>query len=265
MEAEFTKQMWTAGDYSVVAGWIEEASKGCLRDLELGGKRLLDVACGTGTVAIEAASRGAEVTGVDITPRMLALARERASKTGAQISWREGSFTALERFGKFDIVTSAFGVIFAGEDTVKVASELLGSCHSGGLVSLTTWDVRGINAVPAGLLELMGMDDAYGPRQWSDAAKVRKIFEDTGREHTFGEVVEDMILFHFDSIEHAFSQLVDVSGPWQMIFGHLKQQGQGARAEEVMLEHLHQHAIPAKDGAGICYEAFYNIMRIEAR
>jgi demethylmenaquinone methyltransferase/2-methoxy-6-polyprenyl-1,4-benzoquinol methylase len=46
------------------------------------GDRVIDLACGTGDIAWAAAARGASVTGLDITPRMITLARQRHSKTG---------------------------------------------------------------------------------------------------------------------------------------------------------------------------------------
>ena len=44
---------------------------------DMAGQRLLDAGCGTGALAIEAARRGAAVTAIDVSPRMIAIARER--------------------------------------------------------------------------------------------------------------------------------------------------------------------------------------------
>jgi demethylmenaquinone methyltransferase / 2-methoxy-6-polyprenyl-1,4-benzoquinol methylase len=70
------------------------------------GSRALDVATGTGDLAIELASRGAAVTGVDFSPAMLELAREKAP----DIDFEEGDALAL-RFadGEFDAATVGFG------------------------------------------------------------------------------------------------------------------------------------------------------------
>ena len=53
-----------------------------LRGLDLGGKSVLDLGCGSGQVSLLAARLGANVHGVDIAPRMLAIARETAARTG---------------------------------------------------------------------------------------------------------------------------------------------------------------------------------------
>ena len=70
------------------------------------GSRALDVATGTGDLAVELASRGAAVTGMDFSPAMLELAGAKAP----EIEFEEGDALAL-RYGdaKFDAVTVGFG------------------------------------------------------------------------------------------------------------------------------------------------------------
>src|SRR5215471_13067367 len=53
---------------------------------ELGGP-LLDLACGTGTMAIRMAEQGFQVTGVDIIPEMIVLASQKALAQSASIEW----------------------------------------------------------------------------------------------------------------------------------------------------------------------------------
>ena len=61
------------------------------------GHRVLDVACGTGVVAITAARLGARVTGLDLTPALLERARENAGIAGVDVDWYEA--VALPRRG----------------------------------------------------------------------------------------------------------------------------------------------------------------------
>jgi demethylmenaquinone methyltransferase / 2-methoxy-6-polyprenyl-1,4-benzoquinol methylase len=70
------------------------------------GSRALDVATGTGDLAVELASRGAAVTGMDFSPAMLELAGAKAP----EIEFEEGDALAL-RYGdaEFDAVTVGFG------------------------------------------------------------------------------------------------------------------------------------------------------------
>src|SRR5262249_37716124 len=101
------------------------------------GERLLDVATGTGEVAFRAARTGAEVTGLDITPELLDVARSKADAHA--IRFDEGDAQALPYVdGSFDVVASNFGVIFAlGRDAV--ASELARVCRRGGRPRRTAW------------------------------------------------------------------------------------------------------------------------------
>src|ERR1035438_5455810 len=54
------------------------------------GQKILDVACGTGVVAVTAARFGAKVTGLDLTPQLLARARHNSQVAELEIDWHEG-------------------------------------------------------------------------------------------------------------------------------------------------------------------------------
>jgi demethylmenaquinone methyltransferase/2-methoxy-6-polyprenyl-1,4-benzoquinol methylase len=70
------------------------------------GSRCLDVATGTGDLAVELAGRGASVVGIDFSERMLELARSKAPG----IEWVRGNALALPfADGEFDAVTAGFG------------------------------------------------------------------------------------------------------------------------------------------------------------
>jgi SAM-dependent methyltransferase len=57
--------------------------------------RLLDAGCASGQWAVAFAERGARVTGIDLSPEMIRLARELASARGLEIEWRTGDVTRL--------------------------------------------------------------------------------------------------------------------------------------------------------------------------
>jgi ubiquinone/menaquinone biosynthesis C-methylase UbiE len=78
------------------------------------GDRLLDVACGTGVVAVTAARLGASVTGLDLTPELLAVARDNARTAGVDVDFHEGDCERLPfDDATFDVVVSRFGHMFA--------------------------------------------------------------------------------------------------------------------------------------------------------
>lgn len=75
------------------------------------GTRVLDLACGTGDIAFLAANRGGEVTGLDVTARMIALARSKEKDRGTAVRWIVGDMTDLPlRDGMADVVTTGYGL-----------------------------------------------------------------------------------------------------------------------------------------------------------
>jgi ubiquinone/menaquinone biosynthesis methyltransferase len=82
----------------------------------LSGRRVLDLACGTGDIAWEAACRGAHVAGLDITPRMIELARAKAvpvqdGREGDRPLFLVGDMCALPvPDASFDVVTTGYGL-----------------------------------------------------------------------------------------------------------------------------------------------------------
>jgi SAM-dependent methyltransferase len=103
------------------------------------GQSVLDVACGTGVVAVTAARLKARVTGLDLTPELLAVARENSRIAGLDISWHEGDVEHLPfDAGAFDVVVSQFGHMFAPRPDVAIA-EMLRVLKPGGTIAFSTW------------------------------------------------------------------------------------------------------------------------------
>ena len=103
------------------------------------GNRVLDVACGTGVVAVTAARRGATVAGLDLTPQLLDVARDNAQIAGVRIDWREGDAESLPfPDNSFDVVVSQFGHMFAPRPEV-VLGEMLRVLEPGGTIAFSTW------------------------------------------------------------------------------------------------------------------------------
>lgn len=90
------KGMWMAGDFGQIAKHIETNAEEFIDRLALKpGDRVLDVACGTGNLAIPAARAGAVVTGVDIATNLLEQARARAEAEGLKAQFDEGDAEKL--------------------------------------------------------------------------------------------------------------------------------------------------------------------------
>lgn len=103
------------------------------------GDGVLDVACGTGVVAVTAARLGAHVTGLDLTPELLDRARENASLAKVAIDFHEGDVEKLPfDDNEFDVVLSQYGHMFAPRPDVAIA-EMLRVLRPGGTIAFSTW------------------------------------------------------------------------------------------------------------------------------
>jgi ubiquinone/menaquinone biosynthesis C-methylase UbiE len=106
------------------------------------GERILDLGCGTGIVARQVASRmGAtgKVTGIDVSPNMLAVARVAAEREKMTIEWREGNAEQLPfADSSFDLVLCQFALMFVTNKAVALA-EMRRAVTEDGRVLISVW------------------------------------------------------------------------------------------------------------------------------
>lgn len=141
---ERARQVWSTGDYTPFGRQLETASIALVESCGIGpGDSVLDVAAGDGNLALEAARRGARVTATDFSDLMITSGRARTEAARLDIDWRAADAEELPLpDDSFDYVTSAFGVMFAG-DQALAASELFRTTRPGGLVATTAWTPDG--------------------------------------------------------------------------------------------------------------------------
>jgi SAM-dependent methyltransferase len=138
------------------------------------GERILDVATGTGWSARNAARGGAKVTGVDISPELIAAAADLSAHVRPPIGFRLADAEQLPfNDGVFDGVISTFGVMFA-VNQAAAAAELGRVCRSGGRLTLATWAPEG--AVAEFFRVIAQHNDAppppSSPLAWGDPAHI---------------------------------------------------------------------------------------------
>ena len=198
------RTVWASGDYPAVAEVIDDVPP---RDLlarvePRPGQDVLDVATGTGNVALRAAAAGAQVVGLDLTPELFATARRRASQYGVTVDWVEGDAEDLPyEDERFDAVLSAFGVQFAPRHAV-VARELARVCRPGGTIGLVNWTPEGqVGTVLRTIGRYMPAPPAFAspPPLWGSEQHVRDLFAGTGVELEFARGLNP---WRFDSPEH---------------------------------------------------------------
>ncbi|BCB04898.1 class I SAM-dependent DNA methyltransferase [Bacillus sp. KH172YL63] len=69
------------------------------------GKKVLDIACGTGELSLRLAGDGYDVTGVDLSEDMLMIAKEKASARNARIQLFQQDMSKLDSLGEYDVIT----------------------------------------------------------------------------------------------------------------------------------------------------------------
>jgi len=135
---------WTAGDFGRIAVGYEEGAAAFIERLGLKpGDQMLDVACGTGNLALPAARAGARVTGIDIAPALVVQLAARAAAEGLTLEAREGDAEALPfADDSFDTVVTMFGAMFAAHPQ-QAANELLRVTRPGGRIAMANWTPEG--------------------------------------------------------------------------------------------------------------------------
>ena len=235
------RSTWMAGDFGQIARYAAQGAGEFVDRLHISpGMRALDVACGTGNLAIPAARKGAQVTGVDIAPNLLNQARQRADDESLHATFDEGDAEQLPYpDAYFDLVMSMFGAMFAPRPE-RVASELARVCRPGGTIAMANWTPEGFVGKTFSLVSrhVPPPEGLPAPILWGteNIAKAR-----LGPYAPSMHTVRRTITFDYPHPPRQVVQLFrDYFGPTQAAFARLDPPGQSALAAE--LEQLwHEH------------------------
>ncbi|WP_100444197.1 class I SAM-dependent methyltransferase [Glycomyces xiaoerkulensis] len=191
------QKTWSSGDYAKIA-WLTVPLADVLCDaVEVRpGSAVLDVATGTGHVALAAARRFCDTTGIDYVPALIDAARSRAEAEALPVDFRVADAEDLPfEESSFDFVLSAIGVMFtAGHQ--RAADELVRVCKPGGRVGLVSWTPSGF---VGRLLKTVGQ---YAPPPAGAQPPVRWGSEDTMRQMLGSSVSE--VRFRTESVPLRF-------------------------------------------------------------
>jgi SAM-dependent methyltransferase len=141
---ERVRATWTSGDFGRIAKGYERGAGEFITRLGLEpGERVLDVACGTGNLALPAARTGASVAGIDIAPNLIAQAEANAARERLAIAFEVGDAEQLPYAkGTFRTVVTMFGAMFAARPE-RAAAELLRVTRPGGRIAMASWTPSG--------------------------------------------------------------------------------------------------------------------------
>jgi SAM-dependent methyltransferase len=203
------KTMWGSGNYAAVAERISDTGELVVERAGVEpGMDVLDVACGTGNATIPAAREGARVTGLDFSPELLAIARERAADAMVEVDWVEGDAQELPfADASFDRVLSVFGHMFA-PDHQRTAAEMLRVCRPGGAIAVACWTPEGsIGRMFRTIAELVPPPPGgEPPLLWGTDAHVRELLGG-------GEVERHEITWEDESVENYARFMLESFGP----------------------------------------------------
>jgi len=189
------KTTWEAGDFAQIAKGIEKTAAAFVERLNIEpGMRVLDVACGSGNLAIPAAQKGADVTGIDIADNLIEAGKQRAADSGLDVKFEQGDAEAMPyEDNSFDLVMTQFGAMFTPRPEV-VAAEMVRVCKPGGRIAMANWTPTGF----AG--QMFKLSGKYVPPPpmpppvlWGVPEEVTSRFGDTVTDLTMTPRMADMI------------------------------------------------------------------------
>lgn len=154
-----TRAVWSGADFLPIAQSFEAGAREFVDRLGVArGEWVLDVACGTGNLAIPAAQAGAIVTGVDIASNLIVVARQQARVAGVDVHFDVGDAEQLPYVtDQFDTVVTMFGAMFAPRPD-RAAAELLRVTRRRGRIVMANWTPTGV------IGDLLKAHNAVAPR-----------------------------------------------------------------------------------------------------
>jgi SAM-dependent methyltransferase len=233
------EDQWGLGCYEETAEELAPASEDAVAALGLaGGERVLDLACGNGNAAAVAAGRGARVVGLDSSPRLVGLARERLP----EVEFVLGDAAELPfADGEFDAAVSVFGVVFVSP-AERAAAELVRVVRPGGRVVVTSWASRGptFEAVLLMRQALARVRPPEGPppMNWGDPTVLQRLLGPHGEL----EVHERELIFENAKAEDVWDRWERSHPMWSVARRVLQPAGEWERLREDSIAVLREGA-----------------------
>lgn len=256
------KATWMSGDYGTFSRYLEPSAVVFFQSLGVRpGSRVLDVACGSGQLALLAARAGAEVTGVDIATNLVEQARQRARSEELPARFEEGDAEALPcEDASFDLVVSLIGAMFAPRPEL-VAAEMLRVCRPGGRIAMANWTPGGFVGQ---MFKTMGKHvpppPFPSPVLWGDEGTVRERF---GSGVTDLQLTREQYEFRYpfspaDVVEYFRAYY----GPTNRAFAALDEAGQARLRRD--LEELWSAHNTATDGSTAVDGEYLRVLGVRA-
>jgi len=224
---------WASGDYAVVGTTLQIVGEQLAEAVDVrAGEQVLDVAAGNGNATLAAARRFAEVTSTDYVPALLERGSARAAAEGLKVKFLPADAENLPfDDGRFDVVLSTFGVMFAPQHE-RCAAEMLRVVRPGGRIGLANWTPTGFIGR---LFKVLGSHVAppagvRSPALWGNEEHVRGIFGAGAAVRCERRIFN----FRYRSAAHFVEIFRDYYGPTHKAFGALPEAGRAALERHVL-------------------------------
>jgi SAM-dependent methyltransferase len=227
---QMQQNIWSEGDFAMVANLVYPFSEALAEALDIvPGERCLDVACGSGNLAIAMARRAwGNTVGADFVPALLERGRERADAERLEIEFVEADAQDLPfEDASFDVVASIFGAMFA-PDQERTAAELLRVVKPGGRIGMANWTPDGgVGAMFMTIAKHTGgpPPGVMPPPLWGVESRVRELFGDGVSELRFEQKQARQA---FRSIDQYLEFFRTYFGPVKTAFEKVGPEGEAA-------------------------------------
>jgi SAM-dependent methyltransferase len=169
--------------------WTDRQADFIVEHLELGeGARVLDLACGRGRIAIALAQRGCRVTGLDLSPRSLELARADAETAGVTLELVHRDMRGLDAEREFNAVVcvfSSFGYFVERADDERVLAAVARALVPGGRFLLD-------------MINPVALAPEFVPREWHAFDDGTILLEERSYDHLRGRHESTWTFVHAD-------------------------------------------------------------------
>jgi 2-polyprenyl-3-methyl-5-hydroxy-6-metoxy-1,4-benzoquinol methylase len=172
------------------------------------GARILDIACGHGRHSLELARRGFDVTGIDLSPRSIALAREAAERDGLDATFEVRDARDLEFDGEFDVAvnlfTSALGYFQDEADNQRVLDGAARALRPGGSFLVDT-------------INLLSLARAFQALDWQEYESGTLILERRAFDFRLARSPSNWTFVRPDGSRNTVSHSLRVYAPHELI------------------------------------------------
>jgi ubiquinone/menaquinone biosynthesis C-methylase UbiE len=221
------QKTWATGDFAVI-GWNTVFPGELLCEaVELrAGHTVLDVATGSGNVALSAARRNCDAVGIDYVPDLIARARARAEVEGLTARFEVADCEQIPFPEKsFDRVFSLYGSMFAPDQEVA-ANELVRVCRPGGKIGMGNWTPDGFWGQTFALVGryLPPPKGVRPPPEWGTEKRLNELF---GASTSSLNITRRSALFRYRDNQHWIEVFSTWFGPIMRVLETLEEHDRG--------------------------------------